>query len=732
MPKVTQRPEPVTARLLALDTETTGLDVRHGARPYFVTTCDEEGRQRFWEWEVDPLTRAVAVPEADRREIAGICSALGPPLVGQNIKFDVAALASIGVDFHWGHVQDTLVAGHLLHSGQPHDLTSMALMMTGEDVQSFEDALEDACNAARRLCRSKLPAWRIAKEGLPEMPSARSGSKRTKRGAESESPWKSDAWLPKAVAREMGWREPAGDCDHAWAKCLKLPGMECRHCRGHRWWVVTRDYANKDSETTLRLWLAQRDEIERRGLGAIYRERLKILPIVADMEARGVTVSLAELERLLRDHGALSARLGEECVELARAKGYELELPKGASPNGSLRTFCFDVLDLERRYGSKSKTPEPSLDKHAMAHYKATLDPATDAGRFVNALLDKRKLDTGIAYMESYRKFAVPVEGHPGFARLHPSVNPTGTVGLRFSMSNPNGQNVSTQEDEEGAGVRDTFCPLPGREFWDLDYSNLELRIPAHEAGERIMIDLFEHPDAPPYYGSYHLLVAHKLFPKEFEEASRTTDGHLDGRLFKERCKQLYKTTKNTDLAAQYGAQKATADRTAKRAGAFEVLQGTFPKTFELSARYVRRAEEHGFVETIPDRTVGDGKRGFPVETQRSEWGRISPTEPFNYHVQSTAGQAINKAMTSIAPVLAGWERATGRPHFIALQVHDSLLFDFPAGGRRNLPKVEALRAIMERSGEDIGIPLRVSVSWHPKNWGKVEDVHAVVQDNSR
>ena len=42
----------------SLDTEATGLDLRHGAKPYFVTTCDEEGQIRYWEADhVDPLTR---------------------------------------------------------------------------------------------------------------------------------------------------------------------------------------------------------------------------------------------------------------------------------------------------------------------------------------------------------------------------------------------------------------------------------------------------------------------------------------------------------------------------------------------------------------------------------------------------------------------------------------------------------------------------------------------------
>ena len=43
--------------MLALDCETTGLSPYHGARPYLVTVCDEDGAIEYWEWFVNPLTR---------------------------------------------------------------------------------------------------------------------------------------------------------------------------------------------------------------------------------------------------------------------------------------------------------------------------------------------------------------------------------------------------------------------------------------------------------------------------------------------------------------------------------------------------------------------------------------------------------------------------------------------------------------------------------------------------
>jgi len=59
------------------------------------------------------------------------------------------------------------------------------------------------------------------------------------------------------------------------------------------------------------------------------------------------------------------------------------------------------------------------------------------------------------------------------------------------------------------------------------------------------------------------------------------------------------------------------------------------------------------------------------------------------------------------------------KDHCIVMQVHDEMVFELPAGGKASLPKVNRLQQLMEQSGDDIGIPLRVSASYHPDNWAE-------------
>ena len=48
--------------LVSIDTETNGTDLNYGNKPYLVSICGEE-EQRFWEWDVNPLTRDPEIPE---------------------------------------------------------------------------------------------------------------------------------------------------------------------------------------------------------------------------------------------------------------------------------------------------------------------------------------------------------------------------------------------------------------------------------------------------------------------------------------------------------------------------------------------------------------------------------------------------------------------------------------------------------------------------------------------
>lgn len=674
--------------MLAVDTETTGLDFWHGTAPFFVSTCDEAGEQRYWEWSVDPRTRRVQRPDGDAEEIADYLLAWDEGrLIWHNAKFDFHALRVAKVWDHWNvrdawrRSEDTIIAAHLIDSSQRKNLTDLVAKYVGHDLESMEKSLRAAVDKARRICRTKAfrddyGEWAIADEERLDMPSAKAAGSS---GA--------DYWLPRELWRRVKWVRD----EHPEFK------------------TVLQKYANADTAATMALWLVFKAILERGEHWNMYRSRMETLPALYEIECGGVTVNGPNMDHLNTEYRGKSDVKRDECLAIARNYRYDLQLPKGSSRNGSLDKFMIDVLKLPPVFSKKSKTGARTFDKNAMAYYLDTLPEKTRQHRFVTALMDKRKVDTSLAYIDGYRRFWIPVGN--GWYVLHPSINPIGTDVTRRSSSNPNEQNISTQADEEGLSLRYGFGPAPGREWWSMDYKNLELCIPAYYAGEQAMIDLFENPDEPPYFGSNHLLCAHILWPKEFEECMRT------GESFKDKYKTLYKRTKNGNFAVQYGAipESGTADRAYGQKGAQLKIQSRLGKIAQMNRDAIAFAEKHGYVMTLAEKGAGTG---YPVACPRGDYGKIRPTVPLSYVIQGTAGRCTERALVRCDAKLRTWNADEGEGTYrIAAEVHDEIVFDFPARGKRNLGKINALKRAMELSGDDIGIPLKVDVSYHPDNW---------------
>lgn len=727
--------------MIALDTETTGLDFRHGAKPFFLTWCGEDGQPYFKEWDVDPLTRDPIIPQCDLDFIGDLI--WGPAgdsteeLVLHNAKFDITALSTIlpAFTWPWDRTHDTITADHVLASNRPHNLTDAVIRWLNVDIEPYEKELEEACKKARRMCQaksSKFHHWMIAKEGMGCMPSVKAGGGDKKKADGKDKLWKCDMWLPRAIATVEGYAED------------------------HPWWTVLSDYACADSVATLALWKTQRKELEKRKLWDIYSAKVKVLPVAHKMESRGITIVEMNFEQLFSEYTEDSRIESNVCTNIARNYNVDLELPANGV-NGSLRSFMLDTLKLEPVRNTKAKSEAASLDKNAMSFYLATLPPNSQSLSFVKSLLNKRKKDTALSYMRGYRRFMICNEDCPV---IHPSLNPNGTDHLRWSCSNPNEQNISKQEGIcqkcegkkpevrtcllcsgtgiESRSLRFAFGPGPDREWWSMDAKNIERRIPVFEAKQQEIIDLFERPDDPPYYGSEHLMVAHILHPKLFEEC-RDEKGELDGRIFKKLyASTLYQWVKNGNFAIQYGAQLAMAERTYRVPGSYSLIKSRFKELDALNQQCIRQAEKYGYVTTIPDKHV-DSSTGYPILCSRSEYGKIIPTVPLNYHTSGTAMWWMNQAMIRTQAMIDGWQ-AAGFDGYLIMQVHDELVFDFPKSkvhpskdrstkayneskswmsSGSNLWRVRQLQAAMELGGEGIGIPTPVSAEYHENNWSE-------------
>jgi len=672
--------------MIAVDTECTGLDLYHGARPFFVTVAHEDLSTTEWQWDVDPLTRKPIILAQDLREIREV---LREESVLQNRKFDFHALASIGVELPWNPGHCTLRAGHVLASSQPHDLTLMCSIYLGHNIKPLEDALEVAVKAAKKIAKAKFPLWRLAKAGDPLMPSIKGKDKDKKaKGVEEGSTWRADMWLPRAVA-----------------KTLKYP-------ENHPWWTVLSDYSNGDSISTLALWKVMERELRERDLWEVYLECIKALPSICRMERASVTAIKSRAEILKVEYGKTSEACRRRCVELS--EGAIAVLPVNGRSK-ALDEVVFGKFKLS--HPKRTETGGPAMDAEVLDDWVHELEFGSPAQEFVLNLQHYRKRQTALGYVKSYEKFWLPGEDED-HRRLYPNYNPTGTVTMRGSMSNPNGQQISKKNLAEmgdlkrkGKNLRWMFGPGPGREWVSMDGQNLELRIPTFEAQEKDLMWVFEHPDDGPYYGSYHLVICDLLWPKEFAKWGKGFKVEFEA--------TLYQWVKNGNFSVIYGAQQRKADATYHQHGAFEKIRHRFPRIALLSDKMKSCADRLGYVETIPDSGLGCA-RGYPLLCQRTQWGKIMPTTPLNYHVQGTACYWMMLGMTSCDAQLEEWRQDEVTDGAIVLQVHDELVIEMPKRAKLgNLPLYRKLRHLMEQSGKRINVPTPVSMEYHESSWAE-------------
>jgi len=672
--------------ILAIDTELTGLDWWHGARAFYVTTCTDDGMQFNFHWRVDPYTRKVTVDPNDLLHIRKLLDE-AELVVGQNIKTEAHALHFAGLKggFPWHKTRDTMIAAHILASNLPRNLTDLVVQYLGDDIKPFEDDLARSVQECRRQANLKsfkeqYGELAVAKKGRPDMPSA------------GEQCWRTDYWLPFEMA-----------------ELLKLP-------KNHVWRTDLANYSNHDSIYTLALWQAMEPLIRSRDDWNRFMENMEIARITFEMEQYGLTRSRSRSEAMDDEFRTEEEKYGETCIAIARNMGFDLQMPKGTGVNKSIKEFAFDVMKLPVvgwTDGGKSGIPQPSFDKDTMLEWSLTLEG--NQHQFVTSLMNKRAFSIAITYLKSYGEYAVADSPGSDVERIHPSLNPVGTSTTRLSSSNPNGQNLSKgkelEDGKEVASVRKSFGPAPGREWYSLDYENIELMLPAYYSGEQSMIDLFEKPNEPPYFGSYHLLNASIIYEDLFWPLADKKGA------FKEKYKNSwYKHLKNFGFAQQYECGEKTGDAAAKRKGSFAKIVEGLPLLAKAKRETLAYARKHGIVRTFPDRSI-PGDNGYPLMVGRYENGQVKATTPWNYKIQGTAGWAKKKAMIRVDRYLKEcWKREKFNGRMI-LDVHDEIVVDFPAKRNGNREKIMEIKRLMEESGRDIGIPLRASVSFHPVNW---------------
>ncbi|MDE6032133.1 MAG: DNA polymerase I, partial [Oscillospiraceae bacterium] len=397
-------------------------------------------------------------------------------------------------------------------------------------------------------------------------------------------------------------------------------------------------------------------EICAQGMLKVLRDiEIPLAEVLSSMEIEGIALDVKALrefgEKLLPQISQL-----EKNIHLMAGHDFNIGSPK------QLGTVLFEELGLPA--GKKRKT--------GYATDAETLEGLTDKHPIASAIIDYRKLtklyNTYVKGLES----CVSPDG-----RMHTTFKQTETRTGRISSAEPNIQNIPVRT-ELGRSFRGFFKAGEGKLLVDADYSQIELRVLASLAEDKVMTETFrENRDI-------HTETAAKVFgmPPEWVDDD-----------MRRRAKAV-----NFGIVYGIGAFSLAKDIGASLSEAKKYIDDYldhFSGVKSYMEAVTKSAEQDGYAVTL------FGRRRFIPEilaankTVKALGKRIAMNTP----IQGTAADIIKLAMVRVYRRLKS-ELPEAR---LILQVHDELIVEVPESQAEKA--CAALKEEME-SAVSLAVPL--------------------------
>jgi DNA polymerase I-like protein with 3'-5' exonuclease and polymerase domains len=322
-------------------------------------------------------------------------------------------------------------------------------------------------------------------------------------------------------------------------------------------------YAERDAEATLKLWQKMELEIAAQDLHSVFNMETKLFPCLIDMRFKGVRVDIEKANLIKKN---LIDQENKLLHKIKHLSGIDVELWAASSI-----AKAFDALQLS--YDKTEKTGAPSFTRNFLANHPHEL---------AKAIADAREIN------KAHTTFIDTITKHAVKGRIHADINQIrsdqgGTVTGRFSMSNPNLQQLPARHPELGPLIRSIFIPEDKHHWGTFDYSQQEPRLLVHYAklqrltGVDEIVDAYQTGDA-----DFHQVVA-DMAGIERKQAKIINLG------------LMYGMGKNK-LMSELGLMKESAEKLIQQ------YHKRAPFVKQLSEAVSRRAQDSGKIRTIGGR----------------------------------------------------------------------------------------------------------------------------------
>ena len=435
------------------------------------------------------------------------------------------------------------------------------------------------------------------------------------------------------------------------------------------------DYAAEDADMTGRLHARLKGRLIGDRMATVYEtiER-PLIQVIVEMERAGIKADAETLKDLSKDFAKRMAELEKKAHELA-GEEFNVGSPK------QLGEILFDKLGLEG--GKKGKTGAYTTSADVLEGL------AAEGHELPQTILDWRQVQK----LKSTYADTLVEQINPDTGRVHTAYGMAIAQTGRLSSNDPNLQNIPVRT-EEGRKIRAAFVAEDGNRLVSLDYSQVELRVVAHVAGEEALVEAFRDGQ------DIHAMTASQVFGVPMESMDP----------------MLRRNAKAINFGIIYGisafglANNLGIGRDEAR-DYITAYFARYPAIRQYMEDAKEQAREQGYVETIFGRRI----HLTGIKDKNQAVRGFAERQAINAPIQGAAADIIKRAMIRVPGALV----KAGLKSRMLLQVHDELLFEAPEGEVDNL--IEVATEVMEGAAApavNMSVPL-VADAGVGKTWNE-------------
>ena len=391
-------------------------------------------------------------------------------------------------------------------------------------------------------------------------------------------------------------------------------------------------YAAEDADVSFQLHQILHPKLmEINSLAKLYTDiEAPLLKVLQTIERNGVLIDESMLQKQSDQFAITLKELESKAHSLAGAE-FNLNSPK------QLQEILYDKLSLP----ILKKTP-----KGQPSTAESVLQRLAEDFPIVQTILNYRTT----AKLKTTYTDKLPLMINQDTGRVHTSYHQAVTATGRLSSSDPNLQNIPIRT-AEGRRIRQAFIAPSGFQILAADYSQIELRIMAHNSQDPGLLDAFQAGL------DIHQATAAEIFAVDLQSVSA----------------EQRRSAKAINFGLIYGmsAFGLTRQLGITRGDAQEYIElyfARYPKVKEYMDAIRNQARESGFVETV------FGRRLYlpDIDSRNYQRRQYAERSAINAPMQGTAADIIKKAMIDLQQRLVA-ESINAK---IIMQVHDELVLE--------------------------------------------------------